>query len=234
MDWMDSFLERLVALMHPLLIEIRNRLLSHIRFDIRTAMDLLKKVHSLTDGKGVVAELRVAMLRWGIVVILAAALLGLLLSLLFRAVRNGKGLRTARVPMFLLAVPYLVVIVWLALALGFTDSLRRALSGIPEMVMKALAAVLAVQAFAAPHRFAMRRTVSAVIQTLGAVPLALGAYLFNGLSPMSIVALSDEMIAAVLFVGIGAAFVFWRLTDAFLVLFGGLSPRGSRKGRGGK
>ena len=75
MDWIDSFLERLVALMHPLLIETRNRLLSYIRFDIRTAMDLLKKVHSLTDGKGVVAELRAAMLRWGIAAVLAAALL---------------------------------------------------------------------------------------------------------------------------------------------------------------
>ena len=51
---------------------------------------------------------------------------------------------------------------------------------------------------------------------------------------MSVVALSDEMIAAALFIGIGMVFVFWRLTDVFLVLFGGLSPRGTRKGRGRK
>ena len=34
-----------------------------------------------------------------------------------------------------------------------------------------------------------------------------------------------------LFIGIGAVFVFWRLVDVFLVLFGGLSPRGSGKPR---
>ena len=229
MAFIDSLLERIVALLHPLLIEIRSRVLSGIRIDFRTAMDLLKRINSLTDGKGVAAELREALLRWGIVSVLAAVLLGFVLSMACRAVRGGKPTRGVRVSMVLLAVPYLVVLVWLALSLGFTDSLRRTLAGIPEIGMKALIAVLALQAFAAPHRFAMRRPVSAAIQTLGAIPLAMGAYLFNGLSPMSIVALSDEMIASVLFIGIGAVFVFWRLVDVFLVLFGGLSPHGSGK-----
>ena len=59
----------------------------------------------------------------------------------------------------------------------------------------------------------------------------LGAYLLANLSPMNVVALSDELIAALLLIALGAAFVFWRLTDVFLVLFGGLSPHGSGKTR---
>ena len=231
MDWIDSLLERLVALLHPLLMEIRGHLLSQIRIDMRTAMDLLKTINSLTDGRSIAAELRGAVLRWGLAAILAAALLGLLLSLLSRTARGRKRGGPSRVPVFLLSVPYLVILVWLAVSLGFTGSLRGALSAMPEAGAKALTAVLALQAFAAPHRFALRRPVSAVIQTLGAVVLALGAYLLANLSPMNVVALSDELIAAMLLIALGAAFVFWRLTDVFLVLFGGLSPHGSGKTR---
>ena len=229
MAWIDSFLARLVTLLHPLLIEIRNRLLTIIRIDSRMAMEILKRVNTLEKGEGIAAELRGILLKWGILAILAIALLGLILSLVIRMIRGGKGMAFSRVPALLLAVPYLIILIWLAFSLGFADSLRQTLNGMPEKGAKALLVALGLQAFAAPHRFAMRRPVSAVIQTLGVLPLAMGARLFTGLSPMSIVALSDEMVAAALFIAIGALFILWRLIDVFLVLFGGLNARVPRK-----
>lgn len=230
MEVLDSLLARLIALLHPLLANLRARFLSGIRVDFRMAMDLVRRVNAIRDGAGFSGELRGAVLRWGLIVLLGCAALGLILSLLLRAVRRErKGGAAARLPYFLLALPYLVFFLWLALSLGLTGRLWEALAALPDPAQRALLFALAAQSLAAPHRFAMRRPVSAVIQTLGALPLALGAYQMGRLSPMSFAALSDEVIAAVLLLGIGAAFLLWRLTDVFLVLFGGLSPAASGK-----
>ena len=224
-------LEQLVEKAHPALLWLRSRLLSGVRFDMGTAMDLMRRFGALSSGKGLAADMKGALLRGGALLLLALAAAALVISLLKRLAGRRRARAHAKIPALLLTLPYGILIVWLAISLGFAGSALQALSALPDAGRKAVLVLLAAQSLVAVHRFAFGRTASAVVQTLGILPLAAGALLLQGLGPMQLAMLADEAVAAAVLIALGLIFVLWRMLDVFLVLFGGLGPKDGH-GRG--